>query len=340
MRRSPIARGSRARALAVVLRQVAVCTACPTIPAYHKFPPTAHGRRNARFMLIGEAPGHASVENRRQWTGRGGMLLRREIRRLGLDLEDLFYLTNVVKCWPARPGRRPGNRSPLRSEVRRCGSFLAAEIAAVDPTVIVAVGAISAREITGQPVRLPDDHGRRLRIGSCEVVVLLHPANANRHRRVWRTYRVSLLGLFAELAVRAGFAIVEVTAAVIARDGRYLVAQRTAGQHLGGMWEFPGGKRRLRESLESCLERELREELGVDAVVGERMAVVPWSYPTRRVVLHFFRCEIGRKPPKPREGQSIRWVTPRELGSLPLPPADAEVVRRLGRSRNGAGARP
>ncbi len=234
-------------------------------------------------MLVGEAPGIASVENARQWTGAGGMLLRREIRRLGLDLEDLFYLTNAVKCWPAGPGPRPVNRSPLRSEATRCRPFLLQEIEALRPEVIVAVGAVAARAVAGGPIRLPDDHGRRLQVDGCEVVVLLHPANASRHPRTWPTYRASVLALFAELAARAGFPVVEAAAAVIGRSGRYLVTQRTTDRHLGGMWEFPGGKRQPGESLEACLRRELEEELGLDVRVGDVIDVVPWSYLERFV---------------------------------------------------------
>jgi len=286
-------------------------------------------------MLVGEAPGIASIESARQWTGTGGMLLRREIRRIGLDLEDLFYLTNAVKCWPAAPqrpeDRRPANRSPLASEAARCRPFLAEEIAALEPEVIVAVGGVAARAVVETPVRLPGDHGRRLRVDGREVVILLHPANASRHPRVWATYRSSILALFAELAARAGFPVVEVAAAVIARNGRYLVTQRGAAQHLGGMWEFPGGKRQPGERLEECLRRELDEELGVEAQVGELLAVVPWSYPERRVVLHFLRCDIGRRTVRPREGQPIRWVTLSDLASLPMPPADAEILERLRR---------
>ena len=317
------------RALGRVLGDVGRCTVCPTIRPYRKFPRTASGRRDARFMLIGEAPGLASIENARQWTGAGGMVLRREVRRLGLDLEELFYLTNAVKCWPPAPGPRPGNRSPLAGEVRRCAPFLAREIAALDPEVIVAVGGVAARAVCPVPIRLPDDHGRRLTAGGREIVVVLHPANASRHPTVWPGYRPSLLALFAELAARAGHPVVEVVAAVIARGGRYLVSQRPAGKHLAGTWEFPGGKRRPGEALEGALRRELREELGVDARVGERLAVVPWSYPDRRVVLHFFRCDVGRQRVRPREGQPLRWVTPAELARLPVPPADAALVDRL-----------
>jgi 8-oxo-dGTP diphosphatase len=316
-----------------LLRRVAACRACPTMAAWRKFPASAMGRRNARFVLVGEAPGIASVENGRQWTGTGGMLMRREIRRLGLDLEDLFYLTNAVKCWPAaRPqaGRaRPGNRSPLTSEARRCQPFLAAELAMLAPEVVVAVGAVAARAVLCTSVRLPDDHGRRYRDGGREVVVLLHPANASRHRAVWPTYRASLLALFGELAARAGFPVVEVTAAVIERSGRFLVTRRDPAKHLGGLWEFPGGKREPGESLEACLEREIREELGTRARVGRRVAVVPWVYPERRVLLHFFRCQLASGAITPREGQPYRWVTRAELAALPTPPADAELVARL-----------
>jgi mutator protein MutT/uracil-DNA glycosylase family 4 len=307
---------------------------------WRKFPGTALGRRDARFVLIGEAPGIASIENSRQWTGAGGLILRREIRRLGLDLEDLFYLTNAVKCWPAAPVRgkrgRPGNRSPLASEARRCRPFLAAELRALRPEVVVAVGAVAARAVLDRPVRLPDDHGRRYREDGREIVVLLHPANASRHPGVWPTYRASLLALFGELAARAGFPVVEVTAAIVERAGRFLVTRRDPRKHLGGLWEFPGGKREPGESLEDCLRRELDEELGIRVRVDGRTAIVPWAYPERRVLLHFFRCRLAGGLVRPREGQACRWVTRSELAALPMPPADAEVVASLVAGRRGA----
>ncbi len=301
--------------------------------SWRKFPETALGRRGARFVLVGEAPGIASIENGRQWTGAGGMILRREIRRLGLDLEDLFYLTNAVKCWPAAragPDRvRPGNRTPLATEARRCRPFLAAEIDALDPEVVVAVGGLAARAVLAQPIRLPDDHGRRFRSDGREVVVLLHPANASRHRSAWPTYRRSLLALFGELAARAGFPVVEVAAAVIERRGRFLVTGRDPVKDLSGLWEFPGGKREPGESIEACLMRELDEELGVRIQIGERLAIVPWTYPERRVLLHFFLGRLTGGRVAPREGQPYRWVTRTELAALPMPPADAELVASL-----------
>jgi mutator protein MutT len=121
----------------------------------------------------------------------------------------------------------------------------------------------------------------------------------------------------------------DVTAAVIQRGGRYLVTRRHPAKHLGGLWEFPGGKRQRGETLGACLARELREELGVRVRVGEPLLVVSWTYPGRQVVLHFFRCDLSGGRLEPREGQPYRWVTRRELAALPMPPADDALVARL-----------
>ncbi len=87
-----------------------------------------------------------------------------------------------------------------------------------------------------------------------------------------------------------------VTAAVIERDGRFLVTRRPAGVHLAGHWEFPGGKCEPGETLEQCLARELREELAVDAV-GRKPSCssTTHDYADRRVELHFFRCAAARR---------------------------------------------
>ena len=125
--------------------------------------------------------------------------------------------------------------------------------------------------------------------------------------------------------------LVEVAAAVIAQDDRYLITQRSSGSHLEGLWEFPGGKRQPGESLETCLRRELREELQIEARVGEKLYEITWHYPERTVALHFFRCEIVEGVITPTEGQAFRWVSPRDLSPHDFPPADAELVRKLSR---------
>jgi 8-oxo-dGTP diphosphatase len=121
---------------------------------------------------------------------------------------------------------------------------------------------------------------------------------------------------------------VVVTAAVIERDGRLLVTRRQAGVHLEGFWEFPGGKCDGAETLEACLARELREELDVEARIGEEIFATTHAYPERAVELHFFRCELTGQP-RPLLGQEMRWVRREELQALEFPPADEELIRRL-----------
>jgi len=119
-----------------------------------------------------------------------------------------------------------------------------------------------------------------------------------------------------------------VTAAVIERDGCFLVTRRQKGVHLEGCWEFPGGKCDAGESLAACLARELREELDVDARVGVEVFTTTHIYPERRVELHFLQCELQGEP-RPLIGQEMRWVPRAELGSFEFPPADAKLIEIL-----------
>jgi 8-oxo-dGTP diphosphatase len=121
-----------------------------------------------------------------------------------------------------------------------------------------------------------------------------------------------------------------VTAAVVERDGRLLVARRLKGSHMGGFWEFPGGKCEPGEAPEECLARELAEELGVGSRVGEEIHRTTYAYDDRVLDLRFFRCTIDSAP-RPLLGQEIRWVERADLASLAFPPADSELVERLSR---------
>ncbi len=119
-----------------------------------------------------------------------------------------------------------------------------------------------------------------------------------------------------------------VAAAVIERDGAFLVTRRPQGVHLEGYWEFPGGKCEPGESYVACLIRELREELGVDVVAGAEMHATVHLYPDRHVELHFLRCELCGDP-APQQSQAMRWVPRHELAALQFPPADDELIQRL-----------
>jgi 8-oxo-dGTP diphosphatase len=122
-----------------------------------------------------------------------------------------------------------------------------------------------------------------------------------------------------------------VTAAVIERDGGFLVTRRQKGVHLEGYWEFPGGKCGAGEPLGVCLARELREELDVGAAIGDEIFTTTHTYPDRRIELHFMRCELHGEP-RPQLGQEMRWVPREELAALEFPPADVELIQRLTRT--------
>ena len=126
---------------------------------------------------------------------------------------------------------------------------------------------------------------------------------------------------------------IQVAAALLAHEGRYLITQRKAGVHLGGFWEFPGGKRESDELLEDCLRRELREELGIETTPPVLFRVIRHDYPEKSVELHFFRCSIASGLPRPLGCADLRWVAPEELDQFPLPPADQPLVEALREER-------
>ncbi len=119
-----------------------------------------------------------------------------------------------------------------------------------------------------------------------------------------------------------------VTAAVVERGGRFLVARRLAGTHLEGMWEFPGGKCQPGETAEACLEREILEELGVGIRIGPMILETTHDYAERTIELWFFTGELLGEP-RPMLGQELQWVRREDLAALDVPPADEELVRRL-----------
>lgn len=122
--------------------------------------------------------------------------------------------------------------------------------------------------------------------------------------------------------------VIVVLAAVVERAGHFLVTRRPDGTHLAGLWEFPGGKCEPGETHEACLRRELVEELGVEAEVGAEVLSTEHAYADRVVRLHFRACRIVGDP-VPCLGQEIRWVARVDLGTLPFPEADAELIDRL-----------
>ena len=122
--------------------------------------------------------------------------------------------------------------------------------------------------------------------------------------------------------------LIVVLAAVVEQDGAFLLTRRLEGTHLAGTWEFPGGKCEPNESHEDCLRRELIEELGVDATIGEEIFTITHTYPERAVELHFRRCTLHGAP-TPQIGQEMMWARREDLGALEFPEADRELIEQL-----------
>jgi len=123
--------------------------------------------------------------------------------------------------------------------------------------------------------------------------------------------------------------VIDVAAALIFREGKLLITQRPANAHLGGLWEFPGGKREPDETFEQCLVRELREELGIEVAVGDLVEGLTHAYPEKTVHLGFYRCRWIKHEPEPLGCPAFRWVTATQLNEYRFPAADARLLEKL-----------
>ncbi len=124
--------------------------------------------------------------------------------------------------------------------------------------------------------------------------------------------------------------VVEVAVAVIERaDGMFLMASRPMDKVYAGWWEFPGGKIEVGESPMAALKRELREELGIEAVRAWPWLNRAFVYPHARVMLRFFRVTDWRGDPHPHEGQTLAWTQARAPEVDPILPANGPILKAL-----------
>ncbi|MDD5174368.1 MAG: 8-oxo-dGTP diphosphatase MutT [Candidatus Omnitrophica bacterium] len=121
----------------------------------------------------------------------------------------------------------------------------------------------------------------------------------------------------------------QVTAAVIEKGGRILIAQRRRGRTLGGRWEFPGGKIEPGETPETCLKRELKEEFDIESEIGQFIIASRFRYCLVPIELLAYRVKHLSGEFKVNEHEEIRWVSPSELGSYDFMPADHSIVKIL-----------
>lgn len=120
-----------------------------------------------------------------------------------------------------------------------------------------------------------------------------------------------------------------IAVAVVEQDDHFLVGLRPEGSKLAGLWEFPGGKVELGETLSQAAERECAEETGL-AVAGERLLLEQWhDYAHAGVHLHFFACRLVESRALPEPRAPFRWVSRAELATLTFPDGNRELLQLL-----------
>jgi len=119
-----------------------------------------------------------------------------------------------------------------------------------------------------------------------------------------------------------------VTAALLVRNGQYLLAKRPPGKHLAGHWEFPGGKVQKNETPPQALQREIQEELGIQVQVGDLFLDHTYQYPDRVVRLLTLHCTTEEEP-RPLEHAELAWLYPKEMEDYLVSPADEAVIAKL-----------
>lgn len=126
-----------------------------------------------------------------------------------------------------------------------------------------------------------------------------------------------------------------VTAAIIQDQGRFFVARRGPGEKLAGLWEFPGGKVEPNETLQDCLKREIKEELGVEALIGKVVTESHYKYEHGEILLVALQAEIDNKEFKMSVHDQGGWLFPEQILDLDLAPADIPIAKFLMESKNG-----
>ena len=116
---------------------------------------------------------------------------------------------------------------------------------------------------------------------------------------------------------------------VLNAAGEVLIDQRLEEGLLGGMWEFPGGKQEVGETIETCIARELKEELGIAVTVGEELITVDHAYSHKKLRFVVHLCDWQSGEPQPLASQQVRWVQPEDLGSYAFPAANARIIEAL-----------
>jgi len=159
----------------------------------------------------------------------------------------------------------------------------------------------------------------------------LCPLNA-----VCRAKRDGVQEQFPPAKIKTAAKKIEVSAAVIQRNGKTYIQQRPQKGLMGGLWEFPGGKIEKGESPEKCLEREITEELGVQVSIKKKIMTIKHSYTQFRVTLHVFICVLKSGRIRATSCDQWKWVSLKNINQYPFPAANVKILKYLNaNNRNG-----
>ena len=154
----------------------------------------------------------------------------------------------------------------------------------------------------------------------CLICPLLKPCEAQQRGEVDQ---------FPAPKARARTQKIEVSAAVITRGGKVFIQQRLHGGLMGGLWEFPGGKRKPDETEEACLKREIKEELGVPVTIAKKLMTIKHSYTQFRVTLNVFWCPWKSGRIRATQCEQWKWVKYEDLNQYTFPAANVKIVKSL-----------
>jgi uracil-DNA glycosylase family 4 len=181
---------NKADLLAAIRERVGVCTKCAHLACSRTQTVFGVGNPDADLMFIGEAPGVDEDQQGEPFVGRAGQLLTRILKAMNFAREDV-YIANILKCRPDMPAGSFGNRPPTPTEMQTCRPYLVEQIEIIQPSVLVALGAVAVEGLLGTRATMRELRGRWHTYNSIPLMITYHPAYLLRNqapsekRKVW-----------------------------------------------------------------------------------------------------------------------------------------------------------
>ncbi|TLZ58489.1 MAG: NUDIX domain-containing protein [Methanobacteriota archaeon] len=322
-------------ALKDLAARIRSCTLCRLHEGREHAVP-GEGPPDAKLFLVGEAPGRHEDEEGRPFVGAAGKVLDAVLGRAGLSRRDVF-ITNVVKCRP------PENRKPRPDEIAACRPYLLAQIRAVGPAVLVALGDTAAKSLAGPAADVAAARRRSSRFEGSPVIATYHPAATLYNRRLTKVVedditRAAKLARIPRLKrsgkPRPGKPVrtaLSSGCAVIDPEGRILLIRRADER----IWGLPKGTVEPGETLEQTAVREVREETGLQVRILAPLTEIRYRFYSPRDdanvdkrVVYFLAERVGGRLKLEPGFDDARWFTKSDALRRLHFENDRNVVRR------------